>query len=417
MPIFKQGGQRPFLLIRDVIILPVAQKISVRPFFQPIICVDSSKVFAYEVLGRKCSPQGIESLGPFFHNKTIPPQEKLKVDRVIRWQALQALTDIPGDEVLFLNIQPNWLLPYLDSNQVLPTIEYLEKLNISGKHVVIEIIENEFNENCEALYELVKLYRQVGCRIAVDDYGEGFSNLERIALLQPDFIKISASLFKSRQRQKLANSLLETIGLLCEKTGSSLVLEQVETMEEFILGLEAGVRYFQGFFFRAAQQDFMEPGAFESLVIEGLQKYQTKKITLQKRELDLVKNMNRFIKEILRDSAPLSFAVFPECHIGSVPPSVASKCLRLYICNHRGYQISPNYAPQPGGQWFEEEQYRGRNWSWRPYFLPKVVEALQREEGVMSQPYIDLETRQKIWTFVYPLDEDLFLFVDCPYTK
>ena len=97
------------------------------PHFQPIICIDTGSIFAYELLGRLISPQGHMSLGPFFHDSHIPSEDKINVDRIIRRKAFEKFLDYQCEESLFINIQPQWLYPYRDNKMKYPTLEIPER--------------------------------------------------------------------------------------------------------------------------------------------------------------------------------------------------------------------------------------------------------------------------------------------------
>ncbi len=399
-----------------IVVLTAGVKEDILPFFQPIICVDSNNVFAYEVLGRKNNCQNIESLGSFFHHPEISAEEKLLVDRNVRYKALQKVEAMPSHTSLFINIQPKWLFPFINSDRLFPTIQCLEQFNIKGKQIVIEIIEDEFSADIALLQELVHRYREAGCKIAIDDFGEGFSNLERIAVLRPDFLKISAGLIERSQQGLIGYNVLESMGLLCEKSGASLVLEEVETMSQFLMGLEAGVRYFQGYLFARPSPDFIPSGSFKNLVDSALASFLDKKLSLKQRQIDSSDKMNQYIREVLNEPLESSF-INPEYHISRLIFSAPAEWFRIYACNERGYQVTPNFIKISNGKWHMEHEYLGRNWCWRPYFLPRVLDTSKRGEGTLSTPYLDLETHQQISTFVYPLDSKLFLFVDCRFNN
>ncbi|MEW5899136.1 MAG: EAL-associated domain-containing protein [Bacillota bacterium] len=70
------------------------------------------------------------------------------------------------------------------------------------------------------------------------------------------------------------------------------------------------------------------------------------------------------------------------------------------------------YTRNPCGGWAVSGKYLNRNWSWRPYFPHGVILASRLGSGIASEPYFDLETRIKVWTFCYFLGNDLYLFID-----
>lgn len=270
----------------------------VKPYFQPIVCVDTGDVFAYELLGRLNTPQGITSLGPFFHNPRLAPEDKVVVDRLIRSQALELFKREQRKEVMFINIQPRWLLPFSDS-EYFPTLEMLNRIQMEGAQVVIEICEEEFAEDDEVLAGLVKRYRQAGCKIAIDDFGRGFSSMDRILLLRPDYLKIGAKMMSNGPRPEVSQFMMESVGMLCEKTGTSLILEEVETMEHFLMGLEAGVRFFQGYFFAEPGPGFLDPQFGAGLIESGLQSYLQRKTGEQLNIMEASRQMDYLIREEL----------------------------------------------------------------------------------------------------------------------
>ncbi len=384
-------------------------KATIAPFFQPIICVDTGDIYGYEVLGRYYSGTNIHSLGQFFHNPGISSQEKVQVDRTIRFKALDMTKDSDSKTKLFINIQPEWLVPYIDQDKILPTVELLRKYNINGEKIIIEICEDSCGD-IEILSELVKRYRDVGCKIAIDDVGEGFSNLERVAVLHPDYLKIGAGLI---MRSK-GNHLLESIGGFCEKAGTSLVLEEVENMDQFQMGLDAGVRYFQGYLFAVPQPnppDIIERASCTSTIKQGLDEYLDRKNDMHLKMNQLTDTMNIFLYTALDDLSNIHPLPSPEDNINRLLPILSDNCLRLYICNNRGQQLTSNYT-RNHQQWMVEADYIGRNWCWRPYFFSKVEEAKRSGRGVFSQPYRDLDTHKLIYTFIFPVNDSLFLFMD-----
>jgi len=384
----------------------------VKPYFQPIICVDTGEIFAYEILGRLCIDDEAESLGPFFHNPAISSVDKVIIDRTVRFKALELLKQEQRNEVLFINIQPQWLQPFINIPELLPTLEKMNRMDLAGNQVVIEICEDEFADDNAVLLDLVQRYRQAGCKIAIDDFGTGFSSLDRIVSLKPDYLKVGAKLITSDTRFDFGQYMMESLGMLCEKTGTSLILEEVETMEQFLMGLEAGVRFFQGYLFAKPGPDFLEPGFSYKVIDTGMQAYISRKTEQQLNIMEVANELDTFVRQRLTiQNIKIHMGNVGE-YITELTTAAPEAWLRMYVCNGWGYQVTPNYTRTYKDGWQQEQQYLGRNWCWRPYFLRRVVEARYQGRGVLSQPYMDLETRINLWTFVYPLTQDLFLFID-----
>ena len=71
----------------------------------------------------------------------------------------------------------------------------LIRLNIA-RHVIFEITESESIQSYDKIYEFIIDVKKLGCRIAIDDFGSGYSNFSYILKLQPDYLKIDGSLIK-----------------------------------------------------------------------------------------------------------------------------------------------------------------------------------------------------------------------------
>lgn len=379
------------------------------PFFQPVLAVDTYNIWGYEVLGRKVTPLGIESLGEFFHDPAVPAEEKLEVDRLIRQKALEVFKRSGRNTRLFLNIQPQWLCPFMGKEQKFPTLEYLEEYGVSTDQIVVEISETEFCADVESLSVLVARYREAGCRIAIDDVGRGFNNLERIIALRPDFLKVDTLLVRKSMEEEPARYLLEALGYFAEKSGISLILEGIEDTESFRLGLEIGARYYQGFFLAPPAPYLAEAAGLAEFMKREIEGFAGDEILWRTRQWRKAEELDKLLKSLRFSGTTQNLAEYIERLLHCLP----GYCFRLYVCDSYGYQKTPNFTRNPYGEWTISGEYLNRNWSWRPYFLRGITFAGLLGRGVASEPYFDLETRHKIWTFCYFLGEDLYLFIDC----
>jgi len=219
-------------------------------------------------------------------------------------------------------------------------------------------------------------------------------------------------LITSDARFEFGQYMMESLGILCEKTGTSLILEEVETMEQFLMGLEAGVRFFQGYLFAKPGPDFLEPGFSYKLIDTGMQTYVSRKTEQQLNIMEVSNELDTLVRQRLTIQNIKIHMDNVGDYIAELTAAAPESWLRIYVCNGWGYQITPNYTRSHKEDWRQEQQYLGRNWCWRPYFLRRVVEARYQGRGILSPPYRDLETRINLWTFVYPLTHDLFLFID-----
>jgi EAL domain-containing protein (putative c-di-GMP-specific phosphodiesterase class I) len=161
-----------------------------------------------------------------------------ELGRLLREMAIRECPHAP----LFLNVIPNefddpWLVRPDD-----PIFRH--------KHpVYLEIVESvplDYFEQCQSVLAEV---RKKGARLAIDDFGSGFSNVKYIADLEPEIVKFDRKLIAGLTMDSRSFRLVESLVRLCRDLGSEVVAEGVETVNEFGAVLRAGVDYCQGYFF------------------------------------------------------------------------------------------------------------------------------------------------------------------------
>jgi len=125
--------------------------------------------------------------------------------------------------------------------------------------MVFEIVESEGTENFLRLTEFINQVKQYGCKIAIDDFGSGFSNYERILKLAVDYVKIDASLIRSIDKDGNAQIITENIVNTCGKLGFLTIAEFVHSQEVFSKVCELGINYSQGYFLGAPKENIITP--------------------------------------------------------------------------------------------------------------------------------------------------------------
>jgi EAL domain-containing protein (putative c-di-GMP-specific phosphodiesterase class I) len=375
------------------------------PYFQPVFAADTGTVWGYEVLGRKVGPEGVESLGPFFHDPHVPGEEKLAVDRTLRRRALERFKRSGLEARLLLNIQPQWLIPLLTGQKRPPTLQILEELDLPAERIVIEISETEFAGDLEQLAELIANYRAAGCGIAVDDLGSGLSNLDRVSALRPDLLKVGGTLVTRAVREEATRYLLRALGGFAERAGSALVIEGVESPNELRLGLEAGARFYQGYLLGRPRQDLVREGEYPPLLREECRRFALEESQLESWRWAQMRHLEAIVADFSEANAA-NLAGYLRRLVPRLPPF----CLRAYVCARNGEQVTPNYE-RVGDTWVEVPEFLGRNWCWRPYFVGAVA-AAGAGRPTVSESYLDLHTRRRVWTFCRQLGKEWFLFID-----
>jgi EAL domain-containing protein (putative c-di-GMP-specific phosphodiesterase class I) len=378
---------------------PLLEERELKPFYQPIVSLQTQKIIGYEALGRRVRDGKTYSLGPFFQDSTINDESHLQVDRMLREKAISTLAQSDSEALLFINLKPSWIYKMYRETGILPTLQLVEKHGLDPSRVVIEITEEEFHGKLDELSEIVEVYRQQGCQIAIDD---------RIASIKPNILKIDLKLLKKSSLHDGYKALLNSFSILSSQMGSSLLIEGVETKQDLYHSLKTGARYVQGFLFSEARPDFQAPGAFEPMLKEEIRIYTRNEVSRYRELFAVQESLN-----ILVDSDMLiSSAQDADAMIGSLLDDVNNNVVRIYICREDGSQVSSNYTRHAEVGWQRDAQFQGSNWIWRPYFIPNMMRMNKQRQGMLSQEYMDLDTSRLMQTFSCPVGEMHYIFLD-----
>lgn len=384
-------------------------KWKVAPYFQPILSLQTNGIIGYEALGRDISDGEPRSLGPFFQNPEIPQNTQFAVDLKLREMAMTYLSKTGYDGLLFLNLKPAWIFRTYRETGELPTLRLLEQIGLPGSRLVIEITEEEFAGKLHELKSIIQLYRDKGCRIAVDDVGSGFSGLDRIAVIQPDIIKMDLKILKKSAVSDGYKALLRSFSIIAEQMGSSLLVEGVETQKDLQNAYMAGARYVQGFLFSEARPELQPADRYQAFLERETERFGRETYAKYDHLLDVEDRLEELAKNaVVRRNDPEDTDRF----IGELLPYISENAIRIYICREDGKQVSSNFIRPEGEPWRKDDRFRGSNWIWRPYFVPNIVSMKKQKSGMISQSYADLDTSDLIQTFSCPLGEELYLFVD-----
>lgn len=133
----------------------------------------------------------------------------------------------------------------------------LEKLKFEDRNrLVFEILESENLSDYDFLEEFVLKYKKLGCKIAIDDFGSGYSNFIRIIRLKPDYLKIDGSLIKNIDKDNNSYEIVKSIIAFSKTLNIRTIAEYVHSEEIFNLLLELGVDEFQGYYFGKPDEIF-----------------------------------------------------------------------------------------------------------------------------------------------------------------
>jgi diguanylate cyclase (GGDEF)-like protein len=166
-------------------------------------------------------------------------------ERLCRETILRAFARLGLSGRLFLNVSVGCLADprFVDGE----TTRLLEELSLRPGQIVIEITENQEVTDFAALREVLDCYRARGYRVAIDDLGEGFSNLRMWSEVRPDFVKIDRHFIHGIADDPLKFRLVQAMRDIAESSHAELIAEGIETESDFATLRDLGIAHGQGF--------------------------------------------------------------------------------------------------------------------------------------------------------------------------
>ena len=376
------------------------------PYFQPIVGAASGTIIGYEALARQYDATGrVISAGALFSSADIAAEQLIAWDRIVRRLALKQFSQSNYNGYLTINISAAWIDQLADFNS-LPTLLMLDEFNIDRSRIIIEITESK--GDLDKLVEIADVYRRHGLKIAIDDFGAGFSQLERVMSIQPDIIKLDMQLFQNAAKGGIASDIVHLLSRLAKRTGCRIVCEGVETVEDFHFGLSCGAQFMQGYLFSPATADFKDPKYYQQQISSLRKTFLAKTLVKEAHKIQFIANIKGLI-ELLKKALETDF----DLSTLSTHPFEQSGVLRFYLCNNEGEQISSNFNFTEG-EWLEDAAHLGFNWAWRPYFyqLLSLESAQDSYRIVTSERYRDFNTERLCKTLSLRLDDERILLID-----
>ncbi|WP_046175196.1 EAL domain-containing protein [Domibacillus indicus] len=376
------------------------------PYYQPIFSADEHKIIGYEVLGRYIENGVARSLGRFFHDEDTPDDFRREVEDVIVRKALNAFTEARKTEMLFINRRAAGLLEDYGESFLAILDEYTEK-GLRLEQVVLEISEADYSK---PLDNVLRYYKTLGIRLAVDHIGELDGDIRHFAGSSPDILKISLRALRKDASDQSYKNIVYSLSMFARKLGASLLFETVEAEYQLQYAWKNGGRYYQGFYLAEPLAGFAEPDGLKDMLREKCSRF----ISYEKKALGSVYSLAEQLETGLSAVIARSKADSKEKLLEEIAQQFDEMCFRLYICDENGFELTSNYFKKDG-KWIFQPEYLDKNWSWRPYFLENIVQMNKNGGGLISDLYNDIETGETIRTFSYPVSDHEYLFFDIPY--
>lgn len=211
------------------------------PFYQPIFNKEK-QIVKHETLIRIQNSNEIISPSVFLEvSKRI--KRYTDIEKMLIEKSFKLIADRP-DAVISVNLSGRDMT---DGDVSVFIIEKLNKYKVAGR-VIFEILEDENVENIERIGTFIERVRRMGVKIAIDDFGSGYSNFSYILKLKPDYIKIDGSIIKNIDTSEDSRAIAGAIIAFAKKLDITVIAEFVHSKEVFDACVELGVDEFQGFY-------------------------------------------------------------------------------------------------------------------------------------------------------------------------
>jgi EAL domain-containing protein (putative c-di-GMP-specific phosphodiesterase class I)/GGDEF domain-containing protein len=223
---------------------------SITPYFQGINDNKTNKIYKYECLARLETKDKVYS--PYFFIDIAKSSGFLfEITKIMIDKSFKYISDKPNIEIS-INITEDDLFTYQLSQYL---IDKLEKYQIQANRITLEILEGITSNGTKNNIIQLKELKNIGFKLAIDDFGVEYSNFERIQELDIDFIKIDGKYIKNLNTNKKSYETTKAIVNFAHSLDIKVVAEFVENEEIQNIVKELGIEYSQGYFFSQPKKE------------------------------------------------------------------------------------------------------------------------------------------------------------------
>ena len=231
-------------LIEDIVLLKDALRSGlVVPYVQPIVNAIDGKIDKYECLMRLVEPETGEafSIFPLLSTaKSIHLYEGLM--ELMVEKSMRVFEDLPW--AFSLNLSYEDIDNRRFRNYVLGKIKEFPE----PERIIFEVLEMDVIEDYEVVSRFLDEMRSYGCKVAIDDFGSGYSSMENILRLKPDYIKIDGSLIHDIDHSSQSVTIVKTVVSMAKELNIKSVAEYVHSEAVYDVVKTLEVDYLQGYY-------------------------------------------------------------------------------------------------------------------------------------------------------------------------
>jgi EAL domain-containing protein (putative c-di-GMP-specific phosphodiesterase class I) len=220
-------------------------------WFQPIVTPTEAgmRVLAHEALVRTAGATLAQPAELFAAARALGQLEALSL--AVR-KRLAAKAEAHPEATFFFNVN----VEELADDSLLAATDVLAPC---ASRIVVEITEREPVDSIRDYHHRIRTLRRRGFRIAVDDLGAGYSSLESLVVVEPDFVKLDRSIVSGIDHDSRRRAIVQSIARLARELGIETIAEGVETEAEARVLAALGCPHLQGYHFGRPSPDLV-PG-------------------------------------------------------------------------------------------------------------------------------------------------------------
>ncbi|WP_419769834.1 MAG: EAL domain-containing protein [Candidatus Marinarcus sp.] len=213
-------------------------------YYQPLVNNLTLKVEKYECLVRMIDEESI--ISPFFFLDISKKSNQYhKITRSVIQKSFKEFENLDFEFSVNISYED------IENQDFLLFIKEMFKLYDVSNKVVFEILEDEGIKNYTILANFINEVKAMGCKVAIDDFGSGYSNFEHLLKMNIDYLKIDASLVKNIVNDENSYKVTKTIIDFAKSLNLKTIAEYVENKDIYHAIKDLGADYSQGYYFSA----------------------------------------------------------------------------------------------------------------------------------------------------------------------
>ncbi|WP_076850062.1 GGDEF domain-containing protein [Rubeoparvulum massiliense] len=323
----------------------------IRIVFQPIISLRDGSILGHEALSRITKQSVIKNPEMLF-TYAGEYNRLWELELLCRTKALEAAYQFmipPYSKKLFINVNPNTI--HDENFKKGFTMDFLRQYQITPQNIIFEITERNIITDMDGFRSTISHYKSQNYRIAIDDAGAGYSGLNLISDVNPNYIKLDMNLIRGIDTDSLKFAIVKGMVELSKGSNIFLIAEGIETSEELETLIGLGVQYGQGYFIQKPDAEIRD---IASSILQAIKECNCKQgLTFQGM------SPNNYIKNLCTFTATASptervktvydiFKQNPECFglcviKEGIPVGIVTQGdLALKLSGHYGFTLNQN---------------------------------------------------------------------------